>query len=358
MNLESTLAGRVAAVLALLCMGTAASACSSDVHAAPSLPPRETPAIPVRTERVAVEDVTRSIQAAGALDAKGATTLSFLNGGYVSALLVEEGAAVHQGQILARLDTTEIDARLRQATEAATKAQRDFDRVAQLSATGALPPAQREDAATVLELAKATLQIAKFARSSSVIVAPTNGRVQRRFAEPGELLGPGAPVLRLASATRGWVVRVGLRDRDAFALRLGDRATVRLDAYPDHPLAANVTEIGTVASPRTGAIDVELALEEIDLPIASGILAKVEIVPARAERVALVPIAALVRADGERGEVFTLAPGGRSARRVPVKVAFFHGDRLAISGGLDGVSGVITDGAPYLSDGAPVVAVE
>jgi hypothetical protein len=70
-----------------------------------------------------------------------------------------------------------------------------------------------------------------------------------------------------------------------------------------------------------------------------------------------VPIQAVLEADGEAATVYTLAADGRTARRLPVSVAFIQGERVAVSGGLDGVAAVVTDGAAYLGDGVAVQVV-
>ncbi|RMH89544.1 MAG: hypothetical protein D6681_14275, partial [Calditrichaeota bacterium] len=69
---------------------------------------------------------------------------------------------------------------------------------------------------------------------------------------------------------------------------------------------------------------------------------------------ALVPVDALVEADGERGVLFALGDDGRTARRVSVTIARILDQEIAVKSGLEGVTSVITDGAAYLSDGETV----
>ena len=74
-------------------------------------------------------------------------------------------------------------------------------------------------------------------------------------------------------------------------------------------------------------------------------------------QLALVPIQSILEADGSEATVYTLAADGRTARRLPVTVGFIAGERVAVSGGLEGVTSVVTDGAAYLGDGAAVKVV-
>jgi multidrug efflux pump subunit AcrA (membrane-fusion protein) len=91
--------------------------------------------------------------------------------------------------------------------------------------------------------------------------------------------------------------------------------------------------------------------------LSSGLVGRVEIRPAAGTEMALVPIQSILEADGDAATVYTLAADGKHARRLPVTVGFIAGERVAVSGGLDGVAHVVTDGAAYLGDGAAVKVV-
>src|SRR5439155_922199 len=85
-----------------------------------------------------------------------------------------------------------------------------------------------------------------------------------------------------------------------------------------------------------------------------GAVGRVEIRPRAAQPVALVPVEAVLEADGSHATVFTLSADGRRAERRTVTIGFLSGDRVAVVAGLDGVRTVITDGAPYLDDRSAV----
>ena len=82
-------------------------------------------------------------------------------------------------------------------------------------------------------------------------------------------------------------------------------------------------------------------------------IGRVEIATRGGERLRAVPVEALLEADGDRATLYAIGPNGH-AKRVPVEVAFVRGDRATVRGGLAGVTSVVTDGAPYLNDGAAV----
>lgn len=338
-------------VLPLLAL---AAACGRDAKAEVAQGPD---LVAVRTAPVAREWVTRPVEATGTLHSKDEIELSFKMPGIVARVLVAEGQQVRRGQTLATLDVREIDAQVSAARSAVTKAERDLERAESLYADSVATLAQVQDARTGAEVARSGLQAAAFNRRYAAIVAPADGVVLRKLAQDGELVSPGTAVLVLGSSERGQVLRVGVADRDAVRLRAGDASTVRFDAFPGEELAGSVREVAPSADPRTGTYQVEVAVQPGGRALASGLVGRVEIRPAAGTEMALVPIQSILEADGATATVYTLTEDGRRARRLPVRVGFIQGERVAVSGGLDGITAVVTDGAAYLGDGTAVKVV-
>jgi multidrug efflux pump subunit AcrA (membrane-fusion protein) len=149
------------------------------------------------------------------------------------------------------------------------------------------------------------------------------------------------------------VFRASVADRDLVRLAEGDVATVRLDAYPGRSFRATVLEKGAAPAAMTGAYVVMLALPEASgLP--SGLVGQASIATRGGERVRLVPMEALVEADGLAGTVYVLGADSTKAERRRVTIAFVGERQLGVASGLDGARVVVTDGAPYLRDGETV----
>lgn len=322
-----------------------------------------TPAIAVRAGAIGRGPVSRPVRGTGIVRLKSEVDLSFKVGGVVTAVLVEEGAAVKKGQLLARLDPTEVDAALRQAKDGQAKADRDLERVRRLHASGALPVVELQNAETGASVARASVDAAGFNAQRAAIFAPDDGRIERRLVEPGEIAAPGRPAFHVSGRSKGAIVRLGLTDRDVLRVREGDIARVVLDARPELQLTAKVTQIAGMASPGSGTFDVEVRLDALPEGLLSGLTAKVEI--HHDEVVAgVVAIGALVDGRGDQAAVFVV--DGDRARKVPVKVAFLFGDRAALaSSGSSSASGgaiatfpadtrVVESGAAQLEDGARI----
>jgi membrane fusion protein, multidrug efflux system len=309
----------------------------------------------VRAEPITDTVLARPIVATGTVAPADEAALGFKIGGVIERIAVDEGDVVRAGQKLASLDLREIDAALARARSGAAKAERDFARARRLYADSVVALAEFQDSETAHEVAQADLETAAVNRRYAVIVAPANGVVLRRAAEPGENISAGATVLVVGSrgASQGHVLEVGLADRDAVSVRKGDPAIARFDAMPGREFAGRVDRIGAAADPVTGTYEVEIALDDAGT-LAAGLVGRVEIRPARGISTRLVPIEAVLEADGAEATVYTLSADGRRAQRHRVTVAFIDGDRVALAGGLEGASQVLTDGAAYLDDGATV----
>jgi RND family efflux transporter MFP subunit len=317
------------------------------------LPP---PPIAVRVAPVSRDAISRPVIGTGTLGPKDEITLGFKVGGVVSRVAVDPGAQVRAGQVLATLDTREIDAAVTRAQSGAEKARRDHARAERLYRDSVFTLQQAQDAATANEVAQADLGAALFNRRYAVIVAPAGGVVLARRAEPGELVSPGTPILILGSRDRGSVIRVGLADHDLVRVRSGDRAQARFDVFPDRSFSGRVTEIAAAADPSTGTYTIEIALPDAgSLP--SGLVGRVEILPATQDTATVVPIEAMLEADGSEATVFALSSDGSMAERRRVIVAFLTEDRVAVRRGLEAVRSVITDGAAYLRDGTRVKVI-
>lgn len=283
--------------------------------------------------------------------------LSFKVGGVVKSIAVNAGDRVRRGQKLAEIEQTEIAAEVEQARQAHEKAKRDLDRGERLYRDSVITLEQLEDLKTQTAVSAAALRAAEFNRSYATIVAPHDGIVLRRLAEARELVAAGAPILVLGTHTRGFVVRASLSDREIVQVRTGDSVQLRLDALPGEIVPATITEVASAAD-TTGLFTIEATLDEVELPLKSGLVAKLTIEPsaASASSKVYIPIAAVVEGQGHSASVFV--PNEGRAQRREVQVAFIEGERVALASGLNAGERIVTDGALYLEEGEAISIVE
>ena len=312
----------------------------------------------VRIAQVASGPAAPSIRTNGLMANEDEIRLAFKVGGVIRRLSVNEGDVVRKGQKLAEIEQAEINAQVEQAKQNHEKARRDLERGERLYADKVISLEQLQDLKTQTAVTQAALNSAQFNWSYAAIVAPHDGTVLRRLAEERELVQAGDPILVLGAKDKGFVVRSGLADREVVQVKLGDEVQIRLDALPGQTLRGKVTELSGAADPRNGMFGVKVALDPVNLPLKSGLVAKITIVPATAkagERV-YVPIGAIVEGSGHKARVFVLEE--KHARGREVEVAFIEGEQVALTNGLRLGEQVITDGAQYLEDGEEVTVAE
>ncbi len=316
-------------------------------------------AIPVRVAKPEFRKDLPPIVLTGTVGAKEEVPLAFKIGGVVTRVAVDAGQAVAEGDVLAELSLTEIDAQVAAAREGLAKARRDFARAEKLHADSVVTLAQLEDARTGLDVAEAQAKAAEFNRQYAVIRAPAGGVVLRRQLEAGQLVGPGAPVLVLRTERKGLVLRAAAADRDAVRLAVGARAALSFDAFPGETFTGTVERIGVAASPVTGTYEIELSVAAAGRRFVSGLIGQAELRPKAGSALPFIPAEALLEVDGPNAAVFVLATDGQHVERRQVRVAFLDGAFAALAGGLEPTAQVITSGATRLSEGSVVtVAAE
>lgn len=316
------------------------------------------PAVTVQAAEARPADGSRAVEAVGALRRLRESVLSFRIPGVMTRLLVDEGDTVAAGQVVATIDATGVDARLRSAAADLERARRDVDRFAPLVERGAISREQLDNQRTTLATARAAYDTVAFDRRYATLRAPVSGVVLSRAAQAGEVVAAGTPVLTVADASSPLVLRAPLTDRDLLAVRMGAPVEVRLDAAPGRVFAGRVSRIGQRARAESGQVEVEATIPAAP-GLRSGMLGALRLQAAGEggahAGLVRVPAEAVLEAVGDRAAVLQLV-GGR-ARRTPVGFRGFDGDD-ALLAGLPAGARVITAGAGYVSDGEAVRVID
>jgi len=306
--------------------------------------------IPVSLSMVSEKELALPVKGSGLISSETEANLSFKIGGILDKVYVEEGDRVRKGQLLARLDLTEINAKVVQAQNAQDKAQRDLERVKNLYAEDAATLEQVQDLTTLNEVTAQELRIAQFNRRYAEIRAISNGIVVRKMMNEGELLNPGTPVFFMNDTTADqWKLEMGVSDKDWARLKIGDQAIIEVDAYPDTLFKGEVIRLSQGADPANGSYTIEVSLRPNGKKFATGMFAKALIDPEKKHTYKIVPVEAIVNANGTEGYVFVMQ-GETKVKKLPVSIAFFDGDQVAISKGLEQVDQVVTAGTGFVNE--------
>jgi RND family efflux transporter MFP subunit len=266
--------------------------------------------VAVKLVDVSNANSTEPIKASGLISSLHEARLSFKTGGIIEKIFVKEGQNIAKGQLLATLNLTEINAQVSQAQENVSKIERDLKRVNALYRDSVATLEQVQNLTTALSVAKQSLQIAQYNQGYSKIYAPTNGVVVKKMMNEGELASSGSPVFFVnAAGANDWVVKVGIADKDWTRLKLGDKAEISLDAFPDVKFLANVTTLSQGADQASGLYQAELKISTQGKKMATGLFAKALIYPSIKYQYASVPVDAIIEGNGDQAFVYVVENG-------------------------------------------------
>lgn len=319
-------------------------------------PPAASSPMPVRVAAVEMQARYQvPVRHTGQIEPDRETALAFEAGGTVAEILVDEGDAVAEGDVIARLDTRALTAerQAQMALREALGAQLDLARLTEARqsrlAAGGATSVQRADEArlTVAELEARIRQIdavlggIDIALDKAVLRTPFDGRVGARMMDPGAQAAPGAAVLQLfeASAPR---LRVGLPAAVAGAL---DSATSYDVIVGGARHKARFDRVRSDVDPVTRTVQALFVLEDAPaLPY--GTLADLSLTRTVEEPGAWVPVTALT--EGERGIwsvlVVSNAGDGPIVAREAVEVLYADETRAFVRGPLGADRPVIVAG--------------
>lgn len=192
--------------------------------------------------------------------------------GRIVDLTVDEGDTVKQGEVLVKLDSTDLVARQEQAAaslalakESITlakvnmeRAQEDFDRAKNQYKNNIIPKAQYDHAQKALEAAKAQYNISRVKvgtvksqlnvinteLDNTIITSPMDGVVAKRWVLKGDVIQPGQPIFTVYNLNNVWVT-AQFQETDLANIHMGDTVHISVDTYPDKPFIGTVFQMPT-----------------------------------------------------------------------------------------------------------------
>lgn len=193
--------------------------------------------------------------------------------GELQGLRVREGDSVKAGQVIARIDATEFQARVRQARQQAqaAKAQvdiarRNFDNNRSLVEQGFISKTALDSSTSTLAAAEATYQaaqagadVASKSMVDTVLLAPISGLISQRLAQPGERVAVDARIVEIVDLSH-LELEASLSASESLDVRVGQSATLQIEGTAK-PVNAKVVRINPSAVAGSRAVLVYLAVE-------------------------------------------------------------------------------------------------
>lgn len=387
--------------LVLIATALAGSACSEaprrDARSEEESGPR-----PVTTSVVAEEPFARSITVTGTLAAEDQVALGFKVAGRVAEVDVDLGSPVKQGQVVARLDPTDFELRVRQAEAAlvqarvrlglaaegndtdidpektalvrqrravSQEARLNHERMKTFVERGLSPKASLDAAAAALEVAEgqyqdaleeirnregvlaqrlSELEIARQQLRDTVLQSPLDGAVRERRVAVGEYLASGAPVLTVVR-THPLRLQLSVPERDTSGLKAGQPVVVRVEGdNTGHD--GRLERIGAAIDETNRTLPVEAMVPNAGDVLRPGQFATAEIIIDDTDRALVVPRDAIVTFAGVQ-KVLTVKDG--HAREQRIRTGRRDTERVEVLEGVRAGDVVIREPGD-LVDGSPV----
>lgn len=334
------------------------------------------------------------LNASGYVTARRRATVSSKITGKVVQVNVEEGMAVTQGQVLARLDDSTPKATLALAVaqaESARKAVREsevhltqarltLNRVNELRKKGITTEADVDQAKADVDgteariaaareqvnVAEQQVSLQRTELDNTIIRAPFTGIAISKDAQPGEMVSPvsaGGGFTRTGICTvvdmNSLEIEVDVNESYINRVRPDQKVTAVLDAYPDWQIPTHVIAVVPTADRQKATVLVRIGFDQLDPRILPDMGVKVTFLREADESPALVgqattlvPKAAVITDSGSTA-VFVV--NGSAVERRAVKVGGSDGDRVEAIAGLHAGDRVVISPSPELKDGSKVV---
>lgn len=321
----------------------------------------------VRTVTVSGSETLAAYEYAAEIRARTESRLGFRVGGKLQSRSVNLGDSVKVGQVLAQLDGQDLRLGQDAARAAVAAAQTNLDQVTadykrfkELRDQGFIGAAELERRDTAMKTARAQLDQAKAQASVqgnqagyATLVADAAGVVTAVEAEPGQVVGAGTPVVRLAhDGPRDAVFSVPEDRVGAVRQLLGKADSISLQPWGGgEPVKATVHEIAAAADPvtRTFLVKADLGKAAVRL----GQTASVRVEGQTVAGVIRLPLTAVADLKGQT-VVWLLDRGQMTVRSQPVQVAGADGNTVVIRQGVRVGDEVVVAGTHVLTPGLKV----
>lgn len=314
--------------------------------------------ISIKTAAAESLALTKNISASGLVTTENQGNYSFKIGGVVTHIFVEEGQFFKKGQLLATLDATEIGSGLNQSDLNVKKYERDYTRALNLYKDSVYTLEQLQNTKTALDIAKKQKDAVAFNARYSKIYATADGFVTSKIANAGEVVGAGSPILAINETRQNnnYLLKVGLTDQEWAAVKIGQKAAVTLDGYPDESFEASVFRKSQAADAALGSFQVELKLNMKNSKPAVGMFGKAEIKADKAEDFIVIPYNSLIEADGNKAFVFVVE--NNKVKRQPITITKFDNDKVLVKDGLQKTDQIVISNSAYLNEQSTIKIIK
>lgn len=311
------------------------------------------------------ETLTRTLPVTGTLSALTSATVKAKVAGELMEVTVREGQSVKQGQLLARIDQTEVQARVaaRSADAEAARAQLKLaqkNRSTQKAlldknfiSQNAFDTTQSgyDVAVARLRAAEADLVSATKTLGDSTLLAPFSGIVSERYAQPGERVPVDAKIVSIVDLSR-LTLEASVPASTIAQVRVGQPVAFRVDGYGERSFVGRIERINPATGAGSRSISVYALIENTDGLLRGGLFAQGELILERLENALVIPASAVRE---EIGQTFVYAIENDQLHRRPVRIGLTDASgAVQVLEGLAAGDRIVRNNLGQLRDGAKV----
>lgn len=352
-------ASRSRTVAALVVAAAGLTACGGD-GADEAGGPSSTP---VETSVARLDTLAVNVEAVGSLEARARVELRPESSGRITAILVEEGEEVREGEVLLRQDQNKLEAEVQAARAAVSRAEAEFqnfrrqvERNDSLLAHGAISQQAYDDLQTRfssaeagLEEARAALALRRERLEDATVRAPFAGRVGARQVDQGQYVSTGDPLFVIVDDDP-LEIRFSVPERYLGQLRNGIPVEVAVQNLPERRFQGRVDFISPYVEPSSRTVALKALIPNPASELRAGQFANV-LVELEQRSAVVVPEAAVI--PRQEGSSVFVVEGGRAARR-QVETGLRREGLVELRSGVSAGDTVIVAGYQRLSEGSPV----
>ena len=324
--------------------------------AAVSCKPKEEEAAKVEaTPLVAVEAASTEVVAddqsySSTVQAWAKNNIAPQQGGRIEQLLVEVGAFVNEGQIIARME----DFQLQQSELQVRNDEIEFERLKSLKEKGGVSQSDFDSFELACKVHKSSYENLL---KNTVLRSPITGVISARNYDKGDMYAMAQPIYTVEQIVPVKLL-IAISEGDYSRIKKGSTATVTADAFPGQVFQGEITNIFPTIDAMTHTFNVEVKVKNFDKKLRPGMYAKVNVTFDKTERV-VVPDVAVVKQTGSGDRfVYVLNESDNTVEYRKVELGRRLGKKYVILGGLQKGEKVVTEGLLRLKNGVKVNVAE
>lgn len=300
----------------------------------------------------------------GEVHARYEAVLGFRIGGKIVERLVDAGVLVKKGQVLARLDAADTGLQENAATAQYRLAEEELKRYRELRDKGFVSQSALDAKETALEAAAAQAGLARNQAAYASLLSDRDGVVSATFAEVGQVVSAGQPVVRVAQQGEREVT-FGIPESRFGSVKVGMPADIELAATSSNSvpttLKGHVREISPAADPASRTYPVRVSFDAGNAKVALGMTARVKLRisgndASKGGGAYLVPLTAIFQ-QGDQAAVWIVAADHSVSLR-PVVVSAYLDDGALISSGVVPGDRIVSAGVHKLSAGEKIQIID